>query len=250
MRILFTNAGLRNHAGTELWVRDVALALQRRSHEVAAYSTVLGEVADELRDGGVVVVDRLEALPWEPEIIHGHHHAETMTALVHFGGVPAIYVCHGVAPWQEAPPSAPSSPALRRGQRNGAGHGSPAPRGAAGADLRDAQLRRSRPVPAPRRPAGSAPPGAALQQPGHPGVHLPRGRRGMPPRRPRTGCRGPRHGKPHRPAGGAPRRVRPGVRHGPGRAGGHGLRDGGDRLRRRRHGPSGRRRGNSIGCGG
>ena len=107
MRILFTNAGLRNHAGTELWVRDVALALRRRTHEVAAYSTVLGEVADELRDGGVVVVDRLEALPWEPEIIHGHHHAETMTALVHFGRVPAIYVCHGVAPWQEAPPLHP-----------------------------------------------------------------------------------------------------------------------------------------------
>jgi hypothetical protein len=107
MKVLFTNAGLRNRAGTELWVRDVALALLRRSHTVAAYSTVLGEVADELRDAGVVVVDRLEALPWEPEVIHGHHHAETMTALVHFGGVPAIYVCHGVAPWQEAPPLHP-----------------------------------------------------------------------------------------------------------------------------------------------
>jgi hypothetical protein len=107
MRILFTNAGLRNRAGTELWVRDAALALRRLSHTVGAYSTVLGPVADDLRGHGVEVVDRLDALPWRPDIIHGHHHAEAMTALVHFGGVPAVYVCHGVAPWQEAPPLHP-----------------------------------------------------------------------------------------------------------------------------------------------
>jgi hypothetical protein len=68
---------------------------------------VLGSVADELRERGIAVVDRLEALPWVPDVIHGHHHAETMTALVHFGTVPAVYVCHGVAPWQEAPPRHP-----------------------------------------------------------------------------------------------------------------------------------------------
>ena len=107
MRILFTNAGLRNRAGTELWVRDAALGLQRRGHTAAAYSTVLGPVADVLQAWGIVVVDRLEALPWEPDVIHGHHHAETMTALVHFGTVPAVYVCHGVAPWQEAAPRHP-----------------------------------------------------------------------------------------------------------------------------------------------
>jgi hypothetical protein len=30
-----------------------------------------------------------------------------MTALAHFPGVPAVYVCHGWLPWQEAPPSHP-----------------------------------------------------------------------------------------------------------------------------------------------
>jgi glycosyltransferase involved in cell wall biosynthesis len=107
MRILFTNAGLRNRAGTELWVRDAAFALQRRSHQIAAYSTFLGEVADELRGHGITVVDRLEALPWQPEMIHGHHHVETMTAVLHLGTVPAVYVCHGVLPWQETPPRHP-----------------------------------------------------------------------------------------------------------------------------------------------
>jgi hypothetical protein len=107
MKILFTNNGLRARAGTELYVRDVALAMLRAGHRAAAYSPTLGPVADEMQAHGVVVVDDLDGLPWVPEVIHGHHHLETMTALIYFGAVPAVYVCHGVAPWQEAPPRHP-----------------------------------------------------------------------------------------------------------------------------------------------
>ena len=40
-------------------------------------------------------------------MIHGQHHMETMTALLHFPGVPAVFCCHGWLPWEEAPPAFP-----------------------------------------------------------------------------------------------------------------------------------------------
>jgi hypothetical protein len=107
LKILFTNNTLATRAGSELWVRDVAIALQRRGHEPAAYSPYLGEVAGELRAGGVPVVDDLDLLPWRPDLVHGHHHLETMAALARFPGVPGVFVCHGAVPFEEEPPLHP-----------------------------------------------------------------------------------------------------------------------------------------------
>jgi glycosyltransferase involved in cell wall biosynthesis len=107
LRILITNNTLDQRAGTELYVRDLATALIRRGHHPVAYSQALGEVAEELRGAGVPVVDDLARVAEPPDIIHGHHHLETMTALQWFSGVPAIFVCHGWEPWQEAPPVHP-----------------------------------------------------------------------------------------------------------------------------------------------
>jgi glycosyltransferase involved in cell wall biosynthesis len=108
LKILFTNNTLDTRAGSELWVRDMALALQARGHICAGYSTVLGAVAEELRGAGVVVVDDLDELPWQPDLIHCHHHLEAITALVRFPGVPAVFVCHGAIPWEEEPLLHPS----------------------------------------------------------------------------------------------------------------------------------------------
>jgi glycosyltransferase involved in cell wall biosynthesis len=107
MRILFTNNTLSNRSGTELFVRDLAVRLVRLGHQVAAYSTVIGDVAEELRGAGVFVCERLGDLPWRPDIIHGHHNAETMTALLFYERTPAIFVAHGWVPWQEIPPLHP-----------------------------------------------------------------------------------------------------------------------------------------------
>lgn len=103
MRVLITNNTLSDRAGTELYVRDLARVLQDRGHTPLAYSDRLGEVADELRAIGVPVVDDLSRLPVKPDIIHGHHHLETMIALLSFPGVPAVYFCHGWLAWQETP---------------------------------------------------------------------------------------------------------------------------------------------------
>lgn len=107
MRVLLTNNSLADRAGSELYVLDVARRLRALGHEPVAYSTRLGEVAEALRTAGVPVTDNLSRLPFHPDIIHGQHHLETMTALLSLPGVPAISVCHGALPWEEMPPEFP-----------------------------------------------------------------------------------------------------------------------------------------------
>jgi hypothetical protein len=107
LKILLTNNTLAGRAGTELYVRDVAVELLKRGHTPVAFSTLLGAVAEELRAATVPVVEHLDSLATPPDLIHGHHHLETMTALLHFPGVPAIYFCHGWLPWEELPPKFP-----------------------------------------------------------------------------------------------------------------------------------------------
>jgi hypothetical protein len=107
VRILFTNNTLATRAGTELYVRDVAIGARRRGHRAMAYSATLGDVALELRDAGVLVTDDLSALAEPPDVIHGHHHLETMTALLAFSGVPAVAFCHSGTAWQEWVPRFP-----------------------------------------------------------------------------------------------------------------------------------------------
>ena len=107
MRVLITNNTLAARAGSELYVRDVALGLLKKGHTPIAYSSELGEVAQEIRDATVPVIDSLDALSVPPDIIHGHHHLDTMTALLRFPGVPAVSFCHGWFPWEETPPRFP-----------------------------------------------------------------------------------------------------------------------------------------------
>lgn len=103
LRILITNNTLAERAGTELYVYDLAVALLARGHRPVAYSNRLGEVGRDLRATGVPVIDNLDALGWVPDIIHGHHHLEVMTALLHFPQAPAIYFCHSWKYWEEMP---------------------------------------------------------------------------------------------------------------------------------------------------
>ena len=107
LKVLITNNALDARAGTETYVRDLALGLLKRGHKPVAYSTRIGDVGLELRRATVPVVDDLRKLSTPPDIIHGHHHAETMTALLHFQRVPAVFVCHGWLPWEETPPRFP-----------------------------------------------------------------------------------------------------------------------------------------------
>lgn len=107
LRVLITNHSLAGRTGTEVYVRDLALGLLRRGHTPVVYTTRTGEAARRLRDATVPVTDDLRELSAPPDVIHGQHHAETMTALLHFSETPALFFCHGWLPWDETPPRHP-----------------------------------------------------------------------------------------------------------------------------------------------
>jgi hypothetical protein len=102
MRILLTNHTLAHRTGSELYTVELATALKARGHQPVIYSAMLGELAAEVASAGVPTVNSLDGVE-PPEIIHGHHHLGTLTALLHFPGVPGLLVCHGYEPWEEAP---------------------------------------------------------------------------------------------------------------------------------------------------
>jgi hypothetical protein len=57
------------------------------------YSPRPGALAESIRRETVPVVD-LDRLNATPDIIHGQHADETVTALLRFPRTPAVYVCH------------------------------------------------------------------------------------------------------------------------------------------------------------
>lgn len=107
LRILITNHFLRGRTGSELYVCELATSLLRRGHTPIVYSPQLGPTARELRNTTVPVVDNLDALSSTPDLIHGQHHVETMSALLRFPNAPAVFFCHGWFPWEETPPKHP-----------------------------------------------------------------------------------------------------------------------------------------------
>jgi hypothetical protein len=107
LRILLTNRELDQRAGSELYLYELATRLLARGHSPIAFSPRLGKVAAALRAATIPVVDDLGAVAEPPDLIHGQHHIAAMTALLHFPGVPALYVCHGWQPWEEIPPRSP-----------------------------------------------------------------------------------------------------------------------------------------------
>lgn len=103
LRVLLTNRILANRTGTELYIRDVASGLLKRGHLPVVYSPRLGPTAAEIRRFTIPVVDDLAKVGETPDIIHGHHGLETLTALLAFPGVPAISVCHSWIGWADEP---------------------------------------------------------------------------------------------------------------------------------------------------
>ena len=104
--MLITNQRLELRGGAELVVRDLARGLQTRGHSVLAYSSDLGERERLLENDPVPVATDLEHLPFRPDIIHGQHHLDAMTALSALPDVPALYHCHG-AVWRDWAPQHP-----------------------------------------------------------------------------------------------------------------------------------------------
>jgi glycosyltransferase involved in cell wall biosynthesis len=107
MRILLTNHELARRTGTELLTAELAGALRTRGHETAVFTWCRGELAARLEASGVAVVDDPRRVPFTPDVIHGQHHLTTMAALAAWPGVPGLFFCHGVLPFDEQPPRHP-----------------------------------------------------------------------------------------------------------------------------------------------
>jgi len=107
LKVLIANATLATLTGTETYVRDLALGLLRKGHTPIVYAPELGPIAQELRRHTVPVVDNLSHVGTIPDIIHGNHNTELITALLHFETVPSVFFCHSWTDWISAPPSHP-----------------------------------------------------------------------------------------------------------------------------------------------
>jgi hypothetical protein len=109
LKILIVNATLASFTGTETYTRDLAAGLLRKGHSPIVYAPQLGPIAQQLQRATVPVVDDLKSVGAIPDIIHGNHNTELMTALLHFESVPAIFYCHSWKDWISSPPSHPRS---------------------------------------------------------------------------------------------------------------------------------------------
>jgi hypothetical protein len=107
LNVLITNLKYSARSGTELYVRDLGLELLRQGHHPVVFTPVAGAVAEELRQAMIPVVERLEQVEFSPDIIHGHHTHQVVSALLHFTNTPAIFVCHDAVAWHDDPPLFP-----------------------------------------------------------------------------------------------------------------------------------------------
>lgn len=124
MRILFTNIVLDTRTGTEILTRDLAVAMRRRGHDCVVYTHAKGTMADWLLGHGFQVTDSIASIAGPFDVIHGHHSTVAGVAAFRFPNVPAIFVCHDVTVWHDAPPKLPnfrqfvaSAPYRRSGSR-------------------------------------------------------------------------------------------------------------------------------------
>lgn len=96
MKILIANVCIGGRTGSEVYTKDLALALQRRGHHCAIFVKTLEEDLDvrSLRAAGVIVTNRLKDIPWTPDVIQGHHLYQTVQACLAFRQTPAMQLCH------------------------------------------------------------------------------------------------------------------------------------------------------------
>lgn len=101
MKVLITNRVLVTGSGTETVARDLAVELRKLGHDAAIYSPLLGPVAEQVRAQGVPVFSDIRQVAPVPDVIHGHHHAQTVTALLQFPEALAVFVCHDATAWHD-----------------------------------------------------------------------------------------------------------------------------------------------------
>ena len=107
MKILITNFRLAERTASEIYARDIALALAEGGHTIAIFVSKKGKLAADLEAEGIPVLEHPSDVPFRPDVIHGQFNLETITALLSFPDVPAVYMSHGSQQWRGHPPLHP-----------------------------------------------------------------------------------------------------------------------------------------------
>jgi hypothetical protein len=94
MNILITNLGVSGNSGTELYVKELAIELKSRGHNIEIYTLFLGNPFIELIIENINVVNSLNLLKYKPDIIHSHHNILTYKVTSYFKYTPVIFFIH------------------------------------------------------------------------------------------------------------------------------------------------------------
>jgi hypothetical protein len=109
MRVLIAGHSLGETGGVQRYEYDLASWLLARGHSPVIFATELGDAARRFDALTIPVVDDLRTITAPVDVIHGDSALETMAALLHFPGTPAIFVCHG---WEDSSHTAPHFPRI------------------------------------------------------------------------------------------------------------------------------------------
>lgn len=104
MRILLGMCYMTSRTGAELFVRDLALSLNRMGHTVIVFAPIMGDMVEELRANSIACVTDLDCVATAPDILIGNTQIETVLCLAKFPGVPAISICHDRVAQHGQPP--------------------------------------------------------------------------------------------------------------------------------------------------
>lgn len=104
LRILIAIDFLSYRSGAELFVRDLAIGLRQRGHEVIVYAPQIGEIGAELAAAGVSTSSDLDQIHDTPDVIVGNTRHATVFALARFIRVPVLSICHDAVHRHGEPP--------------------------------------------------------------------------------------------------------------------------------------------------
>jgi len=94
MNILITNFAFSGNTGTELYVKELAIELNSRGHNIEIYTFFIDHLIDELIIQNINVVSSLSLLKNKPDIIHSHHSILTYKVTSYFKYTPVIFLIH------------------------------------------------------------------------------------------------------------------------------------------------------------
>jgi hypothetical protein len=109
MRLVVFTSRLSGQTGGEVNVRQWALGLKARGHQVIAYAPVLGALAEEIRAGAVAVVDDPGAITDRPDVMFGSGINEVATLAARFPDVPQVQVSQQWDNWASYPSPLPQA---------------------------------------------------------------------------------------------------------------------------------------------